>query len=290
MSRSQFKILLFLCTAHQQLFFDSCKMARAGKWKNKVRCEIRGHKIMCRPVSILQHRPLCLTITHIVLQCRLCFTFAEDSEEFICKILDSGLLQTRLADKGRQLMGQEWIEPPRAVRTLTFGDIDGCALQFHHANPLRPYRRVMSFQARQARAEALDRNWITDGWDFHDYASEGEDVPTQVGSMQRLAQCTVDDWLVSHKRHSEVHVCSANAHQLVMCRLLRDPSQFLHSQVARPPLKATSSPSECKVSLPSIVASACALVLSYCEICTPWQLWWHDLMTPCIGPSKEHKQ
>ena len=108
---------------------------------------------------------------------RLCFTFDKTSDKFIAKVMDPSLLTKKLVNIGREKMGAvEWKRPPFRLRNLTFQDIDSRALEFDPGRPLRPYKRVLNFQARQARTYAIRRGWQPASWDFEDYLTEGMEL------------------------------------------------------------------------------------------------------------------
>ncbi|KAA6426318.1 MAG: hypothetical protein FRX49_03429 [Trebouxia sp. A1-2] len=107
---------------------------------------------------------------------RLCFTFDKNSEKFIAKIMDSSILTKKLVDIGQEKMGSDWKSPPYPLQKLTFQDIDNRPLEFEPGRPLRPYKRVLNFQARQARTYAIRRGWQSASWDFEDYLTEGMDL------------------------------------------------------------------------------------------------------------------
>ena len=108
---------------------------------------------------------------------RLCFTFDKTSDKFIAKVMDPSILTKKLVDIGREKMGAvEWKQPPFRLKNLTFQDIDSRALEFDPGRPLRPYKRVLNFQARQARTYAIRRGWQPASWDFEDYLTEGMEL------------------------------------------------------------------------------------------------------------------
>lgn len=107
---------------------------------------------------------------------RLCFIFEPSSQQFIAKILDPSILTVKLVDVGARKMGSQWRSPSQEVQNLTFQDIDSCPLQFAPGNLLRPYKRVLNFQARAARAYAIKHKWQPPSWDFTDYLTEGMEV------------------------------------------------------------------------------------------------------------------
>lgn len=86
---------------------------------------------------------------------RLCFTFDKTFDKFIAKVMDPSILTKKLVDIGQEMMGPAWKWPPFPLTNLTFQDIDSRALEFDPGRPLRPYKRVLNFQARQARTYAI---------------------------------------------------------------------------------------------------------------------------------------
>ena len=107
---------------------------------------------------------------------RLCFTFDKNFDKFIAKIIDPSILTKKLVDIGKEKMGTDWKSPPLHLQTLPFQNIDGSALEFDPERPLRPYKRVLNFQARQARTYAIRRGWQPASWNFENYLTEGMDL------------------------------------------------------------------------------------------------------------------
>ena len=85
-------------------------------------------------------------------------------------------MDIKLVDQGKKLMGSEWQFPKASLCSLTYRDLDGRRLHFAPGNLHRPYKRVVNFQARQARKFALRRGWKPVSWDFEDFFTEGLDV------------------------------------------------------------------------------------------------------------------
>ena len=113
---------------------------------------------------------------------RLCFTYNKDSDQFIANVLDPNILTRKMSDVGRHKMGAEWVEPPNRLKHLTFQHIDQQPLKFAPSSLQRPFRRVLNFQARQARNYAIRHNWRPLSWDFEDYHTEGLDVSQKLAS------------------------------------------------------------------------------------------------------------
>ena len=90
--------------------------------------------------------------------------------------MDPSFLTKKLVDIGQEKMGTDWKWPPFPLKSLTFQDIDSRAREFDPGRPLRPYKRVLNFQARQARMYAIQRGWQPASWDFEDYLTEGMDL------------------------------------------------------------------------------------------------------------------
>jgi len=120
--------------------------------------------------------PCPLSLVMLPLCFRLIFIFDKATEEFVADVLDPGILDVKLAKKGRELMGRTWREPKSSLRNLTFRDMHGRSLRFAPGSLHRPYRRALNFQARQARKGALECGWRNASWDFEDFMSEGLDV------------------------------------------------------------------------------------------------------------------
>lgn len=104
---------------------------------------------------------------------RLCFTYNKDSDQFIANVLGPNILTRKMSDVGPHKMGAEWVEPPNRLKHLTFQHIDQQPLKFAPSSLQRPFRRVLNFQARQARKFAIRHNWKPLSWDFEDYHTEG---------------------------------------------------------------------------------------------------------------------
>lgn len=107
---------------------------------------------------------------------RLCFTFEPVTQQFIAKILDPSILTVKLVDVDAKKMERQWQQPAQENQHLTFQDIDNSPLQFAPGNLLRPYKRVLNFQARLARLHAIQHKWQPASWDFTDYLTEGMEV------------------------------------------------------------------------------------------------------------------
>ena len=95
-------------------------------------------------------------------------------------VLDPGVRDLKLAEKGKDLMRQDWRDPKPSLRHLTFKDLDGCSLQFAPNGLHRPFKRALNFQARQARKFAVNSGWKSASWDFEDFCKEGLDVLEQL--------------------------------------------------------------------------------------------------------------
>ena len=107
---------------------------------------------------------------------RLCFLCDKRSDEFVANVLDPGILDMKLVDQGKRLMGSKWKPPEGSLHSITYRDLDGRKLQFAPGNLHRPYKRALNFQARQARKLAVRRKWKPISWDFEDFFTEGLDV------------------------------------------------------------------------------------------------------------------
>ena len=62
--------------------------------------------------------------------------------------------------------------------TLTFADIDNVALSFPSGCAVRPYKRVLCYQAHLAKTQAAKRGWIQ--LNFDDYWCEDEPYVAKV--------------------------------------------------------------------------------------------------------------
>ena len=107
---------------------------------------------------------------------RLCFLYDKETDDFVATVLDPGILDLKLVDQGKRLMGSKWKHPELSLHSLTYRDLDGRKLQFAPGNLHRPYKRALNFQARQARKYALRQRWKPVSWDFEDFFTEGLDV------------------------------------------------------------------------------------------------------------------
>ena len=90
--------------------------------------------------------------------------------------MDPSILTKKLVDIGQEKMGSDWKSAPYPLQKLTLKDIDNTPLEFDPGRPLQPYKRVLNFQARQARKHAIRRGWQSAPWDFEDYLTEGMDL------------------------------------------------------------------------------------------------------------------
>ena len=86
---------------------------------------------------------------------RLCFTLDKNSDKFIAKIMDPSIVTKKLVDIGQEKMGSDWKSALYPVQKLTLKDMDNTPLEFDPGRPLQPYKRVLNFQARQARKHAI---------------------------------------------------------------------------------------------------------------------------------------
>ncbi|KAL3149181.1 hypothetical protein ABBQ32_002012 [Trebouxia sp. C0010 RCD-2024] len=107
---------------------------------------------------------------------RLCFTSDKTFDKFIAKVMHPSVLTKKLVDIGQEQMGTDWKWPPFPLTNPTFQDVDSRALEFDPGRPLRPYKRVLNFQARQARMYAIRHGWQPASWDFEDYLIEGMEL------------------------------------------------------------------------------------------------------------------
>ena len=90
--------------------------------------------------------------------------------------MDPSILTKKLVDIGQEKMGSDWKSPPYPLQKLTFQDIDNRPLEFDPGRPLRPYKSVLNFLARQARTYVIRRGWQPASWDFEEYLTEGMDL------------------------------------------------------------------------------------------------------------------
>ena len=127
--------------------------------------------------------------------CRMCFIYDKFSDSFISKLLDPALRPIKLSEKGKALTGPKWLEPEGNLQQMTYGDLDGKALEFVASTPHRPFKRVLNFQARQARNSAIDKGWISNVWDFEDFLEEGLSATDKV-----------EQWLMSAWNGELAHI------------------------------------------------------------------------------------
>ena len=97
----------------------------------------------------------------------------------MARVLNSALLTEKLSSYGQRIMGASWAAPSsvRAMR-LTFADIDKAALSFPAGCEVRPYKRVLCYQAHLAQREAAKQGWIQ--INFDDFWSEDEPYVAKV--------------------------------------------------------------------------------------------------------------
>ncbi|DBB00070.1 TPA: hypothetical protein ACH3X1_013926 [Trebouxia sp. C0004] len=118
-------------------------------------------------------------IEHAFDTAQMCFTYDTHSNSFVARVLNSALLTEKLSSYGQRVMGASWAAPSSArAMTLTFADIDKEALSFPLGCEVRPYRRVLCYQARLAQREAAKQGWIQ--IDFDDFWSEDEPYVAKV--------------------------------------------------------------------------------------------------------------
>ena len=88
-------------------------------------------------------------------------------------MLNPSLLSKKLVDQARKLT-PEWPKHFKDVELskLTFRSVDKKAIQF--VNEHRPLRRILYFQASQAKRLAIEKGWVSPDWDFEKFGSEGK--------------------------------------------------------------------------------------------------------------------
>ncbi|DBA83793.1 TPA: hypothetical protein ACH3X1_006320 [Trebouxia sp. C0004] len=100
-------------------------------------------------------------IEHAFDTAQLCFTYDTQTNSFVAQVLNSALLTEKLSSYGQRVRGASWAAPSSArAMTLTFADIDKAALSFPSGCEVRPYKRVLCYQAHLARREAAKQGWI----------------------------------------------------------------------------------------------------------------------------------
>ena len=98
---------------------------------------------------------------------------------FVARVLNSALLTEKLSSYGQRIMGASWAAPSSArAMTLTFADIDKAALSFPLGCEVRPYKRVLCYQAHLAQREAAKQGWTQ--INFDDFWSEDEPYVAKV--------------------------------------------------------------------------------------------------------------
>ncbi|KAL8016214.1 putative HNH nuclease [Plasmopara halstedii] len=135
--------------------------------------------------GLLLFKPLEHAFDHF----QISFIYDQSSNEFRLKIFDQSVRPQRLFGKldntqraillQGQALPKNWrsrgprLEPGTVydIQT-TFGDLEGRALRFKSVK--RPYKRCLNLQARLARKQAIEKQWIRpDEDDFQDFWSEG---------------------------------------------------------------------------------------------------------------------
>jgi len=91
----------------------------------------------------------------------------------VAHVLNPAILSNKLSSYGQRLMGNSWASPATdRAKTLTFADIDKTALSFPSHCHVRPFKRVLCYQAHLARKEAANQGWLQLAFD--DFWSEDE--------------------------------------------------------------------------------------------------------------------
>ena len=90
------------------------------------------------------------------------------------------VLDLRLVEKGRSLMGLNWKDPAAHLQSMTLQNLQGRSLQVDPQSQHRPFKRALNFQARQARKYAIRRRWQDASWDFEDFFTEGMDISEEL--------------------------------------------------------------------------------------------------------------
>ncbi|DBA75364.1 TPA: hypothetical protein ACH3X1_010631 [Trebouxia sp. C0004] len=118
-------------------------------------------------------------IEHAFDTAQLCFTYDTQTNSFVAQVLNSALLTEKLSSYGQRVMGASWAAPSSArAMTLTFADNDKAALSFPSGCEVRPYKRVLCYQAHLARREAAKQGWMQ--INFDDFWSEDEPYVAKV--------------------------------------------------------------------------------------------------------------
>ncbi|KAL7680627.1 putative HNH nuclease [Plasmopara halstedii] len=135
--------------------------------------------------GLLLFKPLEHAFDHF----QISFIYDQGSNEFRLKIFDQSVRPQRLFGKldntqraillQGQALPKNWRSrgPRLAPGTVydiqtTFGDLEGRALRFKSVK--RPYKRCLNLQARLARKQAIEKQWIRpDEDDFQNFWSEG---------------------------------------------------------------------------------------------------------------------
>ncbi|DBA99022.1 TPA: hypothetical protein ACH3X1_014292 [Trebouxia sp. C0004] len=118
-------------------------------------------------------------IEHAFDTAQMCFTYDTQHNSFVARVLNPALLTEKLSSYGQRVMGARWAAPSSArAMTLTFADIDNVALSFPLGCEVRPYKRVLCYQAHLAQREAAKQGWIQ--INFDDFWSEDEPYVAKV--------------------------------------------------------------------------------------------------------------
>ena len=88
----------------------------------------------------------------------ICFLYNAISNQLVAKVLNPSLMTERMPKS----------QPYGAIYPMTYGSIDGVALQLPSANTF-PYRRALSMHAKFAFSRALHLNWIADSATLDSY-------------------------------------------------------------------------------------------------------------------------
>ena len=90
-------------------------------------------------------------------------------------VLDPSLMNVNLVERARALLKKDWHgTADRTLAQFTFANVHLKAINFVDSSGHRPLRRVLNFQARQARTHAISKGWVPAQWDFQDFESDGQ--------------------------------------------------------------------------------------------------------------------
>ena len=101
---------------------------------------------------------------------KLCILYEADDERFVTHVLDPNLMSVTFGQRVQELFSEQQ-NLGEDTAQQTFASIHGKEIQFK--NDFRPYKRTLYYHAMQSRKLAIAKGWISEGWTFEDFSSEG---------------------------------------------------------------------------------------------------------------------